>query len=187
MTPLPLNCVTRAFAAQLCEALGKSLPSEAQWEFAARNRTLESRFPWGDDPNDCSRTITGRGRTPFELSEGDESDDSCRLQPDGSLLPPGPVAGGAVGDTSALGLRNLSGNVAEWVLDNAVASTAPCWVAPAGSVLQDPVCTGGSTRPGFRGGGYDDVPSLSFSAARNSATLDAGFPDVGFRCVTPGP
>ena len=41
----PLNCLTHDLAAQICEALDRRLPTEAEWEFVAGQRELETPYP----------------------------------------------------------------------------------------------------------------------------------------------
>jgi formylglycine-generating enzyme required for sulfatase activity len=178
---LPLNCVAKALASDLCAALGKRLPTEAEWEMAARNRGSQSRFPWGDVPNDCEHSITGRGRTLLEVSPGPEGDGSCRIASDGSGVPWGPVAGGAALDVTALGVHDMAGNLEEFVADDYAPFTDACWTTTA--ILQDPQCTTDGALASVRGGGYDATPSLAFSANRNGQPTTIGAVNVGFRCA----
>ena len=67
---MPISCISIGLAQQVCDALGKRLPTEAEWEFAAGNRNEETLFAWGDDTTDiCARSVIGRGRNPLELPD----------------------------------------------------------------------------------------------------------------------
>ena len=96
----------RAYAAWLSEQTGKRyrLPTEAEWEYAARALTsttdTSTRYSWGDDIV-CSQARYGR-------REGGECSDSA----DGTV----PVGSF---EANAFGLYDMHGNVAEWVAD--------CW------------------------------------------------------------
>ncbi len=86
----PVNCVTLEQAAAYCAWVGKRLPTETEWEYAARGEAARP-FPWGsDDPRD--RICWGR----CDTKEG-----SC------------PVASFPRGRTPE-GIFDLAGNVAEW-------------------------------------------------------------------------
>lgn len=88
----PMVNVTHAQAAQFCEWAGGRLPTEAEWEYAARFNDGRL-YPWGNE-QDLGRGQFGRG-------EGSDTE------------PVTAFPGGA----SALGVLNLAGNVWEWVAD----------------------------------------------------------------------
>ena len=96
----PMSVVTHAGARAFCAWAGKRLPSEAQWEFAARHDPLTGKdrlYPWGD---------TWRSKL------ANCSDDDCE---DGEIheMRVGSFPEGA----SATGALDMSGNADEWVLD----------------------------------------------------------------------
>lgn len=84
----PQNCLSLVEAEAYCKAQGKRLPSEPEWELAARGREGRT-FPWGEEA-DAARTCSNRGK-----------DGTCEV---------GSLAAGATKD----GLLDLAGNVAEW-------------------------------------------------------------------------
>jgi formylglycine-generating enzyme len=180
---LPVTCVTHAFASNACRAMGKRLPTEAEWEYAAGSTTRELAYPWGDVADACARAIVGRARTPLEKNQAIDSSTACRAAAAGPLLPWGVVAGGAPAtDVTTEGVRNMGGNVREWVRDVFQSYTEPCWV-PAGSRLQDPSCITDGTLRSVRGASWADVPQAGASASRYAFSVTQADASVGFRCA----
>ncbi len=95
----PANCITWEGARTYCEWVGKRLPSEAEWELAARGDD-ENNYPWGDAPApSCDNTV---------MEASDWGCDSGLSMPVGSK-PEG---------VSPYGLYDMAGNVWEWVEDD---------------------------------------------------------------------
>ncbi|MCI0380038.1 MAG: formylglycine-generating enzyme family protein [Gemmataceae bacterium] len=106
----PVTHIAWVDAVEYCEWLSKKtgrtyrLPTEAEWEFAARGGLHQKDFPWGDDltPDDKWMTNIWQGRFPNENSE---ADGFARAAPVGSFPP------------NDYGLYDMAGNVWEWCSD----------------------------------------------------------------------
>jgi formylglycine-generating enzyme required for sulfatase activity len=167
----PVNMVNWSKAKLFCEKNGKSLPSEAQWEWAATGGTGR-KWPWGDDPPTCERADFTKDK----------------------LVSPGGDSGCHGGGPSAVGthplgakewpsgkIHDLAGNVWEWCLDN---------FAPySGKDEVDPVHLKAEAAPHIvRGGGWNRSWRGILSSYRGSAIYTYQVPGLGFRCVrNPGP
>jgi sulfatase modifying factor 1 len=93
----PVNCVTWIEAETFCREHGKRLPTEEEWEWAARGGTRALRYPWGEEPPADRACWDGEGNA---AGKG-ERKGTC------------PVAASARG-RSAAGVQDLAGNVREW-------------------------------------------------------------------------
>ena len=141
------------------------LPSEAEWEYAARASTATA-YPWGDGME------SGRARCYDCL--GQEPDG---FDPFGN--PIGPVWVSTVGSYPAngWGFHDMHGNAAEW--------TADCWhpdhlEAPPDAATR----TGGDcSRRVVRGGSYDSPADAVRSASRKGLPAGGRYMDVGFRVL----
>jgi formylglycine-generating enzyme required for sulfatase activity len=92
----PINCVDAIGAAQLCASRGAALPSEAEWEWAARGGDRGWTYPWGDAPVEGHACV---GIRLADLAEG--ASGTCAV---GSF---------PAGDSRS-GVHDLAGNVWEW-------------------------------------------------------------------------
>jgi len=176
----PVNCLSHEHAKLACEAQGKRLPTEAEWEYAAGDRDQERRYPWGADPDVCHYAIVGRGRV---IGEGGTDPSSiCRPVDHEMPLPWGPRPGSDSQDVTALGIRNLGGNMSEWVADAAQAYDGPCSSGP--TVLVDPRCD--DVKNGLfvaRGGSWALLPFFAQTTFRSTYSEDRAPLEVGVRCA----
>ncbi len=170
----PINCVDWAQADSYCRARGGRLPTEAEWELAARGVEAR-RFPWGDaaptpdrvnacDP-DC-RTATQRPGRPPPAVALNASDGAATTAAVGSY-PAG---------ASFYGAQDMAGNVMEWTAD---------WFGPYGAIpLTDPTGPLTGTTRVVRGGHWSTSnPAQLRTTARAEAQPGFRLATLGFRCV----
>jgi len=170
----PINCVSWADAQAYVQWLARRtsqpyrLPSEAEWEYAARAGTTTLRF-WGDAPQDgCdfANTYDGTARDAYKLGWPDAgcADGYPDLAPVGQLKP------------NAHGLHDMIGNVWEWTED---CSTGSYVGRPKdGSAW---VWLGGCERRVLRGGGWLTSPDRSRSGFRGDGDANDRADFTGFR------
>jgi sulfatase modifying factor 1 len=169
----PANCLAWAEADQACRAMGKRLPTEAEWEYAARNLSEGSPYPWGNDSNVCADAIVARGVSPLG--------EPAECEPPGGTVPAGPLAGGAAIDATSLGIRNLGGNVAEWTADFFAPYASPCWSGDA--PLTNPSCQSPSASHTVRGGSWQSAVFDAAGFERTVPSSDDASEAIGFRCA----
>lgn len=188
----PVNCITLEDARGVCEALDKRLPTEAEWEYAAGNMSAETEFPWGSDADVCEHAVVGRARSAFEAGSAVDLSNVCRVNAAGSVVPWGPRPSGSSQDVTQQGVRDLAGNVSEFVSGAFARYGDGCW--NAGPILVDPTCdvegdasnADGATLP-LRGGAWDSARDAAHAAWRHATQRPGASPYVGFRCAVSFP
>jgi formylglycine-generating enzyme required for sulfatase activity len=172
---LPLTCITVPTAERVCELMGGRLPTEAEWERAARGPGNANRYPWGNHAPKCCTASFGRAGSAA-CGEGP-------IEPVGSHAPS--EACGGSGDRTAEGVEDLGGSMHELTRDGLVGYDAPCWSVPG--ILKNPVCDPDSDAKRIvRGGSWDDEGIRTLSALRFvRSAVGSGMDNVGVRCVYP--
>jgi formylglycine-generating enzyme required for sulfatase activity len=168
MVGLPANGVSWRGAERYCSWIGASLPTEAEWEFAARGPD-SLPWPWGSDAW-CGVSGPAPGVPP------------APTEPDWACQGESFIANERIALRGPFRHRALVGNLWEWVAD---------WYDPrayTSSPTTDPAGPKSGKNRVQRGGSWmttllwDRRPS-----ARSQAPAEQKLPDVGFRCAWRGP
>jgi formylglycine-generating enzyme required for sulfatase activity/tRNA A-37 threonylcarbamoyl transferase component Bud32 len=179
----PINCVDWSMAKNFCETKGgrlpeggARLPTEAEWEFAARGSS-QRVYPWGDETpgptrlnacgDECLGWLKGAGLQSFgKMFDGNDGH--------ADTAPVGSYAAGA----SSAGILDLAGNVWEWTAD---------WYGPYGDAEQtDPKGPDGGKDRVVRGGGFNGMkPQWAKPAYRWKTAPSTRSHGIGFRCAAP--
>lgn len=168
----PVLCVSwndaRAYAQWLSRKTGKRyrLPTEAEWEFAARAGSVTARN-WGDDPVQACRFANVADQSRFQTwgfgQKHECTDGHYFTSPAGGYSP------------NRFGLYDMLGNAWEWTED--------CWNASYAGAPPDGAAwlTGDCAQRVSRGGSWSTVPRYARSAARNKNAADHRDNLTGFR------
>jgi sulfatase modifying factor 1 len=147
---------------------GKEIPTEAEWEFAARGRLERAVFSWGDEhfPAGKAMANTWQGEFPWQNLT---LDGYAGTSPVGSF------------PANGFGLYDMCGNVWEWTSD---------WYAPPVSADSESPCCGSRggdiPRKVIKGGSHLCAPNYCLRyrpAARQGEAIDTSTGHIGFRCI----
>jgi len=158
----PINNVTWFGAAAFCKWKNKRLPTEAEWEKAARG-TEGNFFPWGNDP------ITPQ-KARYLQNWTEEI--AYRVMVPVDSMPEG---------KSTFGLFHMLGNVKEWVddwYDREYYKEENHNLNPKGQI-------GGEFKV-LKGGSWRDLRSFVYASFRNNSYPNTALDDYGFRCAQEG-
>jgi formylglycine-generating enzyme required for sulfatase activity len=175
----PVVHIAFADASAFCKWAGKRLPTEAEWEFAAKGGTEEQMYPWGDalqlDGSYMANSFQGMFPSYDAGSDGYTTAAPVRKYP-----------------ANAYGLYDMIGNVWEWTQDKyhagyyALRATKPLVVNPKGAETsydpQEPFVSKHVTK----GGSFlcaDDFCVNYRCPARQARADDSGASNIGFRCA----
>jgi formylglycine-generating enzyme required for sulfatase activity len=156
----PINCVSWQQSVDYCIWMGGRLPSESEWEYAARSQGEDTTYPWGDVAASCDYAVMNTDGASAGCGT-DRTWEACS-KPDGN---------------TAQGLCDMAGNVSEWIQDQYQPDYA---IIPTdGSAYE----SSGTDRV-FRGGSLSSFPSV-FLETRNRSYDDPSLQltNRGFRCA----
>jgi formylglycine-generating enzyme required for sulfatase activity len=183
----PVTHVAYEDASAFASWAGKDLPTEAEWEYAARGGLESATFAWGDEPRPGGELMANFWQGDFPWRNTGAK--GWRGTTPVSLF-------GANG----YGLHDVTGNVWEWTSDyySARGAGADAPVSPCCSPLRNPRIEGPSAsydvgQPGahiprrvVKGGSHLCAPSYCLRyrpAARQPEAIDTSTSHIGFRCV----
>jgi formylglycine-generating enzyme required for sulfatase activity len=182
----PVTHVAFEDAEAYAEWAGKRLPSEAEWEYAARGRLERAAFAWGEEERPGGELMANfwQGEFPWRntVAKGWRGTSPVGLFP-----------------ANGFGLHDVTGNVWEWTADYYAASgpgaeaPSPCCRTPLNRRIETPDKSHVLGAPGqniprrvIKGGSHLCAPSYCLRyrpAARQPEAIDSSTSHIGFRCI----
>jgi formylglycine-generating enzyme required for sulfatase activity len=159
---LPAAQVSWYGAALYCESIGKRLPTDDEWEAAARGAD-DRRYPWGDDPLRCGAVAVA-------------ADGEIEMPHDCPAIADARAVGTSPQDLTPDGVRDLAGNVAEWTSSTFVEGDRR--LHPADAAPETPRV--------IRGGSWGESLGARTSG-RNRRPPSVMGANLGFRCAMSAP
>lgn len=167
--------------------VGKELPTEAEWEYAARGGLEGMDFTWGNEDNQLTKPManTWQGEFPYQNLLIDNYEGTS---PVGLFQPNG------------FGLYDMAGNVWEWTcdwyvphLDESISKVKTCCTPSINPRIVSPEFSYDPRQPQFKiprkvvkGGSHICAPNYCLRyrpAARQPQMIDTGMTHIGFRCI----
>jgi formylglycine-generating enzyme required for sulfatase activity/serine/threonine protein kinase len=169
----PINCVDWDMADKFCKEQGKRLPTEAEWEFAARGPDGR-KYPWGDD-DPASAHMNACGKECMLWGKKNGIEEKPMYDVDDGFANTAPVGSFPKG-ASRYGIMDVVGNVWEWVSD---------YYAPyAKDESKNPTGPASGDERVIRGGAWNaSFPSWIRPTFRYHDTPTKRSYGIGFRCA----
>jgi formylglycine-generating enzyme required for sulfatase activity len=153
-----------------CQWVGGRLPTESEWEYAARSEGQNQKFPWGNDKPGCESAVVSGAKGPGcqEGSYNYYAQQKVCSRPEGN---------------TAQGLCDMIGNADEWVSDKyhenytGAPTNYQAW-------LKDPFKGSLNRELGIvRGGNFITIQNYAHAYIRAACSMGNGDLTTGFRCV----
>ena len=170
----PINCIDWELSQAFCNASGRRLPTEAEWEFATRGSDGR-KYPWGDNPPSTGSHLNACGKECVAWGKKNNEEVTAMYSADDGFATTAPVGSFPLG-ASPFGLQDVVGNVWEWASD---------WYAPyAPGAATDPKGSESGTERVLRGGAWNggDVAWVR-PTYRFKSTPGLRSHGIGFRCA----